>query len=164
MKLGEEIRKNNPFKVPEGYFDTLKERTINSIRERESSHQAGEPEIPASGTRHDETDADSSRRGARIIRMKPFLALAAAILGFAILAAAMVRLVSSGNRVTDYEPGKSLYADLAFEEVDTYMLENELIMTEPVTTEMKEEEISTEAIIDYLLMEDIDLNEIYELL
>jgi len=44
------------------------------------------------------------------------------------------------------------------------MRENELIMAEPLSTEIKEEEISSEAIIDYLIMEDIDYNEIYELL
>ncbi len=164
MKLNDEIRISQPFKVPEGYFDSLKERTIAAIREQEIRHEAGKQEVMTAGKQHDETAADLPRRVTRIIRMKPFLALAAAILGFAILAAAMVRLVSSGNQVEDYEPGKSLYADLAFEEVDAYMLENELIMTEPATTEMKEEEISTEAIIDYLIMEDIDYNEIYELL
>jgi len=99
MKLNDEIRKNNPFKVPEGYFDSLKERTIAAIREQESRHQIGEPEVSAAGTRYDDTAEGSPRRGARLIRMKPFLALAAAILGFAILATAMARLVWSGNKV-----------------------------------------------------------------
>jgi hypothetical protein len=100
--------------------------------------------------------------------MKPFLSLAAAILGFAVLAAVTVRLVTVDRSVEGYEPGASLYADLAFEELDAYMLENELFMAETVTeaeTEvMTEEGISSDAIIEYLMTEDIDLNDIYELL
>jgi hypothetical protein len=44
------------------------------------------------------------------------------------------------------------------------MLENELFVAEPVTEALPEEEISSEAIIEYLMTEDIDLNDIYELL
>jgi len=33
MKINDEIKKSNPFKVPEGYFDTLTERTMSAIRQ-----------------------------------------------------------------------------------------------------------------------------------
>jgi hypothetical protein len=151
MKLNDEIRKGSPYRVPEGYFDSLTERTMAAIRKQESRNEA----VQAEGARLNTT---------LIRRMRPFLALAAAIIGFAVMAAVMVRLLGADRAPEGYVPGTSLYADLAFEELDAYMLENELSLTEPVTTEMTEEEISSETIIDYLMTEGIDLNDIYELL
>lgn len=143
MELNDKIKKENPFRAPDGYFDSLADRTMDAIRKDGSSNETVKP---------------------RIISMKPFLSLAAAILGFAVLAAVTVRLVTADRSAGGYEPGTSLYADLAFEELDAYMLENELFVTEPVAGTMPEEEISSEAIIEYLMTEDIDLNDIYELL
>ena len=140
MKPDDKISKKNPFRVPEDYFDTLADRTMAAIREQE-------PVKPG-----------------RVVNLRPFLALAAAILGFAILAAAMVRLISSDRPGGATESGTSLYAELAAEEIDMYMLENELSITEAVNTELTEEAVPSEAIIEYLMNEDIDLNEIYELL
>lgn len=176
MKLNDEIKKENPFRVPDGYFDTLADRTMDAIRAKESHSEIreaqGEGELH--GTVHMDTPVAEQPAGApfsgksRIISMKPFFSLAAAILGFAILAAAVVRLVTAGDSAAGYEPGASLYADLVFEELDAYTLESELLVIEEVTEAetgaMPEEEISSEAIIEYLMSEDIDLNDIYELL
>jgi len=149
MILNDEIKKSNPFKVPDGYFDTLTERTMSAVKE---SH-------------NQEETAESIGMPVRRLVLRPFFALAAAILGFAILATVMIRLVNSGSVSEQYQEDISLYADLAAEELDTYMIEYELSQTEPVEmTLAKEEEISSEAIIDYLMMEDIDLDDIYELL
>lgn len=164
MKLNDEIRKNNPFRVPEGYFESLADRTMAAISEEEAGKENGNGTgshltVKASGK-----DDKASARAGRTIRLKPLLALAAAIIGFALLATVVVQLVSSERKSVVYEAGSSLYADLAFEEVDTYILERELILSEPEVTEVREDEISTDAIIDYLMTEDIDLNDIYELL
>ena len=32
MKPDEEIKKSNPFKVPDGYFESLTERTMSAIK------------------------------------------------------------------------------------------------------------------------------------
>jgi len=149
MKLNDKIEKANPFRVPEGYFDSLTDRTMAAIREEESRNEAGQA---------------TPRKETRIISMRPFLALAAAIIGFAVIAAVTVRLISAGQAPEGYEPGTSLYADLAFEEVDAFVMENELSAAEPVFPDMAEEEISSEAIIDYLMTEGIELTDIYELL
>jgi len=172
MKLNDNIKKENPFRVPDGYFDSLADRTISAIRETEIRN--GTVEVQREGAvtgavqmkirKEDKPAAAPTPAKMRIISMKPFLSLAAAILGFALLAAVTVRLVTADHSAEGYEPGASLYADLAFEELDAYMLENELFVTEPVTEAMPEEEISSEAIIEYLMTEDIDLNDIYELL
>lgn len=200
MKLNNETAKNNPFRVPEDYFDTLADRTMAAIREeKEAGRQEGElPSVPPvvqpgdaghgkqgmmiKGQGADQAGASEGKRltglagtseggrmtalagtRGRVVHFRPLLALAAAILGFAILATAVVKLVTSDRPGSGTEIGSSLFADLAAEEIDTYMLENELTMTDNVSGEMPDEAISTEAIIEYLMTEDIDLDEIYEL-
>jgi len=153
MKLNDKIEKGSPFKVPEGYFESLTDRTMAAIREEGSRNEAGQ--APGQTPLRKET---------RIVSMKPFLALAAAIIGFAVITAVAVRLTGAGRDTEGYEPGTSLYADLAFEEVDAFVLENELSSTEPVSADLTEEEISSEAIIEYLMTEGVELNDIYELL
>jgi hypothetical protein len=149
MKLNDKIKNSNPYKVPEGYFDRLTERTMSAIRE---NRDQGEPLA---------TDTKPDRR----ITLRPFFALAAAILGVAILATVMIRLVSTSRLSERYDTGYSLFADLATEELDTYMLEYELNQSDPLEMGQSQDgDISSEAIIDYLVMEDIDLNDIYELL
>jgi len=150
MKPDNNITKKNPFRVPEGYFESLADRTMAAIKEEEA--RKGEGSQPPAHSK------------GRTVSLRPFIALAAAIIGFAILATVMVRLVNSDRPAAGYQAGSSLYADLAFEEVDTWLLENELSLTEPEVTEIKGDEISSEAIIDYLMTEEIDLNDIYEML
>ncbi len=148
MQLNEEIKKGNPFKVPEGYFDTLTERTMSAIRK--------------SG---DEEDAvTETERPVRRISFKPYLALAAAIIGFAVISTVMIRVLTGDRAAAENETGSSLYADLAAEELDTYMIEYELGQTEPVDITGNGQVVSSDVIIDYLMNEDIDLNDIYELL
>jgi hypothetical protein len=165
MKLNDEIKKNNPFRVPEGYFETLTERTMSAISGSMEEKSAGTAEAPV-----------------RRLNMRPFLALAAAIVGFALLATFTVRLVTGGMERGADELNGSLFANLEAEQFDIYMLEDELMQavseesnraegdrgSEGAALEsgenQAEEEISSDAIIDYLLMEDVDLNDIYELL
>lgn len=161
MKFSEETGKENPFRVPEDYFATLADRTMATIREAEAAGQEvgqlSKQPVAVPG------DAGSGKRG-RIVRLKPFLALAAAILGFAILATALTRLINADRPGRVSDAANSLFADLAAEEIDIYMLEDVLNMTETVIPEITEEAISSEAIIDYLMTEDILLDDIYELL
>jgi len=148
MKLNDEIRKNNPFKVPEGYFDTLTEKTMSAIR----NSGDGEGAMPVTG------------KPARRISLKPFLALAAAILGFALITTVVVRVLTDDRAAVEYEAGNDLYAELAAEELDTWMIETELSRIEMVDITEAEKTISSDIIIDYLMTEEIDLDDIYELL
>jgi len=148
MKNDEEIKKNNPFKVPDGYFESLTERTMSAIK---ASEKKGE------GKKHEE-------RPARKLYFRPFLALAAAITAFAVITAITVRLVTGDRPNMKVGEESGLYAELEAEEIDTYLIESEWNRTEmPGATDV-EETISTDAIIDYLTLENIDLNDIYELL
>ena len=136
-------------------------RTGRAVSPEVQTGRAVSPEVRTGRTVSPEV---RTGKPGRVVNLRPFLALAAAILGFAILAAAMVRLVGADRHGSTDEVGTSLYAELAAEDIDMYMLENELNMTETAGPEMTEETIPTEAIIEYLMTEDFDLNEIYELL
>ena len=145
MKPGEEIKKSNPFKVPDGYFDSLTERTMSAIRsgqEKETHERKSE-----------------SRLGIRSL-----LSMAAAVAAFALITTVTIRLVTGGRDRQPQGEDAGLYADLAVEEIDTYMIESEWNDTEIPDLPEAEEAISTDAIIDYLMTETIDLNDIYELL
>ena len=82
----------------------------------------------------------------------------------------MVRIVRNDSPATVQSDEYSLFADLAAEEIDIYMIEDELRKTEQGGESARfqeaflENEISTDDIIDYLTREDIDMNDIYELL
>ena len=142
----EEIKEKNPFKVPEGYFETLTERTMSAVmasREEEKNHE---------------------ERPVRLIKLRPLLALAAAITGFAVISTIMVRLINdNGNSLLNGSESE-VYAQVLTEEIDTYMIENEWSLTETEEYQANGTDLPAEAIIDFLVMENIDVNEIYELL
>jgi hypothetical protein len=145
MKPGEEIKKSNPFKVPEGYFESLTERTMSAIKpEQEKETNKSKP--------------------ARRLDVRSLLAMAAAVAAFALVTTVTVRLVTGGRDKHQQAEGNGFYADIAVDEIDTYMIESEWNETELPDTREAEEAISTDAIIDYLMTETIDLNDIYELL
>jgi hypothetical protein len=145
MKPDEEIKKSNPFKVPDGYFESLTDRTMSAIKSEQEKET------------HEE-------KPARRLGIRSLLAMAAAVAAFAVITTLTVRLVTGGRDIEQQGEDKGLYADLAVEEIDTYMIESEWSNTEiPGITEV-EKAISTDAIIDYLMTENIDLNDIYELL
>lgn len=166
MKLNENTVKENPFRVPDNYFDTLADRTMAAINEETGKGEDRAVIYMKAGKDGDSaaTSEEIIRKPGRIVRIKPLMALAAAILGFAILAAGMARLINIDRPGMVTDSGNSLYADLIVEEIDTYMLEDELSMTDPVIPEMMMETIASEAIIEYLMTENISLYDIYELL
>lgn len=146
MKINEEIKEKNPFKVPEGYFETLTERTMSAVmvsREEDSKHE---------------------ERPVRRIGLRPFLALAAAIVGVAVLTTVMVRLINDDSNSFLGGSAGEVYAELFTEEIDTYMIENEWSLTEPEEYQGEVTGLPAESIIEFLVMENIDVNEIYELL
>jgi len=144
MKPLDEIKKETPFKVPEGYFESLTDRTMSAIRESSESEKSPRENIR------------------RKIRLMPFLAMAAAITGFAVIAAGMVRLVSKNENNLFRGSDNEIFAEIITQDIDTYTIENEWGLYEEALG--NEEDIETEAIIDYLLLENITLTDIYETL
>ena len=145
MKPGEEIKKSNPFKVPEGYFESLTERTMSAIKS-------------------DQEKKTNESKPVRKLDVRSLLAMAAAVAAFALVTTVTVRLVTGGRDKHQQAEGNGFYADIAVDEIDTYMIESEWNETELPDTLEAEEAISTDAIIDFLMTETIDLNDIYELL
>ena len=145
MKPGEEIKKNNPFKVPEGYFESLTERTMSAIKS-------------------DQEKETNESKPVRRLDARSLLAMAATVAAFALVTTVTVRLVTGGRDKHQQSEENGFYADLAVEEIDTYMIESEWNATEFPDTREAGRAISTDAIIDYLMTETIDLNDIYELL
>ncbi len=189
MEKGEHKSRGNPFRVPDDYFRSLAERTLGTIRVMEEGDAKGVPAGEAAGSmapageadrsmapagetavhtgRSDKVPAgDSDKSSRHSISLKPFLAFAALLAGFAILGTIIVRLVVGVPGETEYEYGVSHYADLMAEEIDISMIEYELSLYQPEgnTFGIDDEEISTDVIIDYLVNEEIDLNDIYELI
>jgi hypothetical protein len=142
MKPDEEIKKSNPFKVPDGYFESLTERTMSAIK--------------ATGNKEE--------RPVRRLSLRSFLALAAAVAAFALLTTVTIRLVTGDRDKQQQGEDNGLYVDLAVEDIDIYMIESEWNETEIPDIREAEKAISTEAIIDYLMTETVELNDIYELL
>lgn len=146
MKPEDEIKNGNPFKVPDGYFETLTDRTMSAISEIRKEEETQE------------------KRPAGKISLRPYLALAAAVIGFAVIATVMIRLVSGPevNNIANNEAG--LYTDLVLEDIDTYLIESELNQAGITENPELDETVSSEAIIEYLVQENVDVDDIYALL
>jgi hypothetical protein len=147
MNLNEEIRNKNPFKVPDGYFETLTERTMKAISTTTEKDEKREDERPV-----------------RKISLRPFLALAAAILAVAVISTVIVRLVTRSDSSILSGGDNEIYAELYSEELDMYMIENEWSLKETELSPEGDTGLPADEIIDYLLMENIDISAIYELL
>ncbi len=156
MKLSEEIRKGNPFKVPEGYFSGLTGHVMESLRGSDTGDERGLAE--------GEAITAIGRSDHRVISIRSFAALAAALLGFALMTALVVRLATGTRPLSHLTDEDSHYAMLASSEIETWLLEDELLFLDIFDGELSDETVSSETIIDYLMTEEIDLNIIYELL
>lgn len=134
MKDIDKIGKKNPFRVPDNYFEEVREDIYNRT----------------SGTY-------SVKSKNRIIRLvKPVLMLAAAMIAFAIISYTGLKLL-----FPEYgEPAEDNYSELLYQ-FDEVELINKLTEQEP---DFEIQSSDTEAIIDYLLDEDIEYTSIVEFL
>lgn len=130
------LKKENPFKVPDNYFDKLPEKIQVNIHACEKA---------------------ASKPVTRIVNyVKPHLALAAAILGFALI----------GYTGFRYFINRNSESQISHQEIAEYMdfysndVDNTLIME--LLEEQEQQPVETvddlsEEIIDYLLNENIDI-------
>ena len=144
MKTPEDISRKNPFKVPEGYFENLTERTMASVKENK------------------ELSLKTGKESPRRMHLASFLALAAAIIGFAIITTGIIKVATRNDNRAIEKASSEVLTYAINEDIDTYMLENELSQA-PVLPAI-EETVPSEAIIEYLMLENVDINDIYELL
>ncbi len=138
MKMLDEIPKNNPFKVPENYFEEVNRKIISAT----SGHI---PEV---------------KRTNRFKRFRPYLLAAASVAGFIILTYTAVTLLTTQK--TNSQLSEILfddYSDVNINDIDIFALEQSaqsIVFTEEMP------DFSNTEIIDYLILENIDINDIYE--
>lgn len=138
MKKLDEIKKTNPFKVPENYFDEVSRSIISSMPQ----------EMPR------------IRKKGLLARMNPYLAMAASIALLIALSYTGFRFLNSGRRSPDI-------AQISIEELsDAYLYEFDIRAFEEKISDsisgMDLPQMSKSEIIDCLISENIELNEIYE--
>ena len=140
MKRTDDISNKNPFKVPENYFEEVNRKII-------------------SGT--SETSPVSARK-TLYHRIKPYLAVAASISAFIVLSYAVSKIILP-DKISRDVPEISLeeFSESYLYDIDLLILEENaesFILNEEIP------EIDNSEIINYLLLENINENEIYELL
>jgi hypothetical protein len=140
MKNLKEISDKNPFKVPENYFEEVNKKII-------SATAGAETEVRKKGLYR---------------RMRPILAVAATVAALILLGYAALKIfVPSGNTGRTPEITLQEFSDTYLNDIDVLTLEEDV---DPVAYYDKVPDVSNTEIIDYLLLENTDLNEIYELL
>jgi len=140
MKKLDEIKGKNPFKVPESYFEEVNRKIIAST--------AG-------------TETEASQKGL-YRRLRPILAAAASVAVLILLGYATLKIFfPSDNAKRIPEISLQEFSDTYLNDIDVLSLEEAV---DPAAFYDKVPDVSNSEIIDYLVLENIDLNEIYELL
>jgi hypothetical protein len=138
MKNNNKIPEGNPFKVPENYFEELNSKIFASTIEIR----------------------DEKKKAGLYMRLRPFLAIAASVAVLAILTFTGEKLFSPRNEyVSLSEIPVEEYSETILNEIDLLTLEENAVLT---GVSGLEPDIDKKDIIDYLLLENIDINEIQE--
>jgi hypothetical protein len=140
MKNHDEITNKNPFKVPENYFEEVNRKIIASTAGAETGY----------------------RQKGLYRRLRPILAIAASVAVLILLSYAALKIfLPSGNTAKIPEISLQEFSDTYLNDIDVLSLEEAV---DPAALYDKVPDVSNSEIIDYLILENIDLNEIYELL
>jgi hypothetical protein len=138
MKKFENIEEKSPFRVPDGYFEEVNKRIIAAT----------------SG------NTTENRRTRSSFRIRPYLMAAASIAGFIILSFSAVRVLNH-HRINQLhsellrEEEFSLYLN----DLDIYSLEEN---AGSVDIYDQGPDVSKAEIIDYLVLQNIEISDIYE--
>ncbi len=135
------ISGKNPFKVPENYFEQVNRKILALTTGAET---------------------ESGKTGL-YIRLRPILAVAASVAVLIIIGYSAQRLFMSGSENKNVIPEISMqeFSESYLNDIDILMLEQN---SDPLVISGKVPDISKSEIIDYLILENISENEIYELL
>jgi hypothetical protein len=138
MKITDNIPDKNPFRVPENYFEEVNRKIISSTSGK---------------------IIDTEKR--RYIGfLRPYLLIAASITGFLILGYTALKLFSPERM--DLKMSESMHNDLKelnINDFDILTLEENVA---PLLFSVGNTGANKSDIIDYLLLDNIDINEIYE--
>jgi hypothetical protein len=137
MKKSDNIPDKNPFKVPENYFDEVNSKIISAT-----------------------TGAETVIRKVSVFnRFRTSILVAASVAGFILISYSAIKLLTpAGVNSRVSETLKEISPDSYINDIDLSALEenaSSLILTE------EGPDVSKKDIIDYLLRENVDLNDIY---
>jgi hypothetical protein len=138
MKTNNEIPKGNPFKVPEKYFEEVNKKIIASTTGEDSREKSRSLQVP----------------------LRHFLAIAASVAVLALLSYTGFRLFSPGHKSFSLNGiPAGTYSEELVNDIDLIVLEQNA-----VSLDIPEEKpgIDYQDIIDYLVQENIEINDIYE--
>jgi hypothetical protein len=140
MKTLNEIQGKNPFKVPDNYFEEVSRKIITA----------------AAGTSREKAKKGLYRR------LRPLIGIAASLAIFALLGYGAVKIFIPADRNDRIsELSMEQFPESYLNDIDIPMLEENAGLS---FVDSAIPDISKTEIIDYLLLENIDSNEIYELL
>jgi hypothetical protein len=144
MKESDKIPGKNPFKVPENYFEDVTRKIISATVEAEISTG---PEV---------------RKIGLFRRLRPALAIAASVVLLVLLSYTALRIFLPDNKNGKIsEISLMEISDSFLDDIDIQTLEENV---DPTTFYDRVPEVSNSEIIDYLILENVGINEIYELL
>ena len=135
--LQQEVLKNHPFGVPEGYFESFSERLQQRIKEEESS------KVPVR----------------KIGTATRWMAMAAAFLAAALITTTIIRFTSSNPDANGVYPEQALLEQMQVLDDDRYLYE---LMEEAELTELDEDEAFASQAIEYLAINDVEMDLIFE--
>ena len=140
MKNIEEIAGGNPFKVPENYFEDVSRKIIAATAGEEKEY----------------------RKNGLFLKLRPYLAAAASVAVLVAISFLAVRLYRSSDKTMAFpEISMEGLSESYFNDVDLITLEEAagpLLFSEDLP------DIGSNEIVDYLLLENVGINEIFELL
>ncbi len=132
-----DIAGKNPFKVPENYFEEVNKRIISQTVDRKKE------------------DRTISHH-----KFKHYLAAAAAIAGFVLIGYISVRLLNNNRNYPSISENLiERNTDLIINDIDLLTLEEHVESSD--LSEFKSD-VSNDGIIEYLLLDNIEISEIYE--
>lgn len=139
MKEFNEIENRNPFKVPENYFDDLKDRISGATK----------------GV------SPASEKTGLLRRLNPVLAVAAAIALIVTVSTTTIYFIS-GNRdeLAPVEITDDIFTSIYLNDIDISILEEKVIENESF---LAVPEVNSKDLIEYLILENIDIYDIYDI-
>jgi hypothetical protein len=138
MKEFKEISEKSPFKVPENYFEEVNRKIIAST----AGYSLG-------------TKDKSLYR-----KFRPYLAVAASVALLTLLSYTVIYVISPGrNKTKAPEITLNEFTDNYLDEIDNMTLEEKAGFIDPDLADIN---INSKDIIDYLVFENIEINDLHE--
>ncbi len=135
MRDRSKIEKNNPFRIPDNYFEEMSDTVITKV-----------------GL------SSPIKKISFITALKPHLMLAAAMIGFAVISFLAIEFLIPNSESEKSEVNYAELTEYLSLEIDEASIVNEMLKADLGN----ESDISTEDIIEYLIETNIDYSEILE--